>query len=114
MPEDNIEETGKYYDSIEPEVYEEMMKIIGCDDFAHVARMVYESQAQGGLEVPKTANIIEFGCGTGSIGKIMKYQGYDNITGVDASKNFVEASRTSGCYKSNENLFIGIGQDKFP
>ena len=52
---------------------------------------------------------MDVGCGTGLIAKLISKKGYNNITGVDATKNFIDAARLTGLYKDNECLYLGNG-----
>ena len=74
------EEMGEHYDTIEPEVYNEMCKLVNFTEKDEIAKLVH-----GSLALPKDALIFDAGCGTGLIGEMLNKQGYTNIDGADAS-----------------------------
>ena len=50
------------------------------------------------MDLPKDSKILDVGCGTGLMGKMLSTDGYNQIVGVDASEKFVEASVATGFY----------------
>ena len=75
---------------------------------------MYQSVAEGGLEIPKDATIFDVACGTGMLGRLLQAQGYTNIVGADATANFVKAAQESGIYVDVFEHWFGTGVDKFP
>ena len=105
----------KFYESIDPKVYEDMSRITEfSDEQEHLAKSVYESKEAGALETPKDAAIFDVACGTGMLGKLLQAQGYTNITGADATPNFVKVSKESGIYVDVFEHWFGMGVDRFP
>ena len=70
-----------------------------------------KSSADGGVDIAKDAEIMDFGCGTGIVGYLIKDHGYTNIYGLDASDNFIKIINEKGIYKGGEALFLGQGGD---
>ena len=50
--------------------------------------------------VPTSARIIEFGCGTGLVGKQLADGGYQHLVGVDLSPEMLEQAERGQCYQS--------------
>ena len=104
FPEDETK-IGEYYGNIGPELYDQFMEHINFNaEPYNIAPAIEEI-----LKLPKDAKILDVGCGTGLIGKLITKQGYNNIYGVDATEKFIEAARTTGIYKENECLYMGAG-----
>lgn len=59
------------------------------------------------LEIPKSAEIFDMGCGTGLTGQSLADKGYTRIAGVDASPEMVEMARNKNVYYELEDLFLG-------
>jgi predicted TPR repeat methyltransferase len=55
----------------------------------------------------KKAKIVDFGCGTGLIGKYLAEGGFEEITGLDASKGMLGQAKQKECYKRLEQLKLG-------
>ena len=55
----------------------------------------------------KKAKIVDFGCGTGLIGKYLAEGGFEDITGLDASKGMLGQAKQKECYKKLEQLKLG-------
>ena len=88
FPED-ITKIGEYYGNIGPELYDEYMQYINFNaEPYNIAPAVEEI-----LKLPKDAKILDVGCGTGLIGKLISKMGYNNLTGVDATAKFIEAAK---------------------
>ena len=104
------EKMGDHYDTIDPEVYNEMcFKVINNTEINVIAKLIAE-----GLAIPKDAKIFDAGCGTGLIGEMLHKEGYTNMDGADASKKWVEYVNTKGWYKVCEAFYLGMGVDEFP
>jgi SAM-dependent methyltransferase len=102
-------EMGNFYDSMDPEVYNELLNIINFTEKDVIARQVY-----GSLALPKDAWIFDAGCGTGVIAEMLHAQGYSNIDGADASERFLALAQSKGWYKDCEAFFFGNGVEAFP
>jgi len=59
-------------------------------------------------------NIIDFGCGTGLIGKYLAPSGYKNIVGLDISPNMLEECSNSGVYSELHEHTIGEDPNDLP
>ena len=44
-------------------------------------------------EVPSEHNVLDFGCGYGRIGNLLRKSGYKNIVGIDASESMIERGK---------------------
>ena len=109
------EEFIKFYDRIDPKVYEDMSSITEFShEQAHLAKAVYESKSEGGLETPKDAAIFDVACGTGMFGRLLHNQGYTNMVGSDATPNFVKVAKETGIYTQVFEHWFGSGLEKFP
>ena len=60
-----------------------------------------------------SAKVMDFGCGTGLVGKYLKERGFTHIEGIDASSGMIEQARTKGAYHSLYEMFLGK-PDSFP
>ena len=103
------EEMGKFYDSMDPEVYNEMLNVVNFTEKDVIVKQVYET-----LKLPRDSWILDAGCGTGVIADMLSKEGYTNINGADASEKFVEFAKSKGWYKECDAFFFGVGLDKFP
>ena len=63
---------------------------------------------------PDNINIIDFGCGTGLIGKYLAKSGYKNIVGLDISPNMLEECSNSGVYSELHEHEIGEDPNNLP
>jgi len=53
------------------------------------------------LETSRTGQIMDLGCGTGLIGRLLAREGVkDNLHGIDAVSNVIDVARREGNYKS--------------
>ena len=105
----------KFYETMDPKVYEDMSSITEFSDEQEViAKAVYQSAEEGGLNTPRDAAILDVACGTGMFGRLLHNQGYNNIVGSDATPNFCRVSKETGIYKEVFEQWFGMGLDKFP
>ena len=115
---DTVHETPefiKFYNSIDPKVYDDMVAVIEfTDEQQALAKLVYEPTEKEGLAVPIDSAVLDVACGTGAIGRILHAQGYNNIVGADATSNFVKVSRETGFYKEVFEHWFGTGVHNFP
>ncbi|MEM7172959.1 MAG: class I SAM-dependent methyltransferase [Pseudomonadota bacterium] len=51
--------------------------------------------------------ILDAGCGTGNLGEILSYLGYENVTGIDPSAGMLDAARAKGVYNALYQLLLG-------
>ena len=102
MPSDN-RLMGSYYDTIVPEIYEEMLKVVNCTEQDEIAKNVCE------LALESHIQILDVGAGTGLIGDRLFKSGYKNIDAVDASTNFLSALLQKGTYRKADHAFLGYG-----
>ena len=62
----------KFYESMDPKVYEDMSTITEfSDEQEHLAKAVYEPRESGALEMPKDCAIFDVACGTGMLGRLL-------------------------------------------
>ena len=90
----------EWYGKVSPAVYEETMRLVDFCDPYNIAAQVHKKQIDGGLCLPTTSKILDIGCGTGLVARILAREGYKNIVGVDASANFLKVAAGDGNYKS--------------
>lgn len=62
--------------------------------------------AFGKLNVPKDAKILDFGAGTGAIGRELVKQGYSDLHAVDGSEGMLASAKKEGNYKSYTHLLF--------
>jgi len=91
--------------------YEDFMVGIGADDVTAVADCVRDLKPKD-LSFEQ-ARIIDFGSGTGLVGKRMHEHGFRQIIGVDASKGMITEGLKKDCYTLIQYLFLGK-PDTFP
>ena len=100
---------------MDPKVYEDMSTITEfSEEQAVIAKAVYQSKQEGGMHIPKDANILDVACGTGMFGRLLHNEGYTNMVGSDATPNFVRVSKETGIYTEVFEQWFGSGLDKFP
>lgn len=109
------EKIGDMYDAVSPEGYDAYTQLIKFNaEQTQVCDAISKSVEDGGLGVPSDSKILDVGCGTGILYKFLKERGYENMDGIDASKNFVESNNKNGIYKNCDFLYMGQGDDKYP
>ena len=92
-----------------PLVYDEVMRILNFNEPYIIA-----DEAALRMNLPKDAEILDVGCGTGLIGRLLARDGFTNITGIDASDNLLSVAQAEGNYKELEAVFLGLGLDAYP
>ena len=102
---------NEMYDKLSAADYEQFLVKINFTEPFYVRDYVVKSSADGGVDIAKDAEIMDFGCGTGIVGYLIKDHGYTNIYGLDASDNFIKIINEKGIYKGGEALFLGQGGD---
>ena len=95
---DKYKELAEKYDQT-------LLDVVGYPDPSKIC------EALNKVGIAKDAPILDFGCGTGLIGKYCQQDGYTNIVGVDASPEMLEKAKDRG-YKELREVFLGAG--KFP
>lgn len=63
--------------------------------------------------IPKDVDIIDFGCGTGLVGKYLNDQGFKKIIGLDISPNMLEECSNKGVYQELFEQALGDAEE-FP
>ena len=105
----------EFYDKMDPKVYEDMSRITEfSDEQEAIAKAIYQTKEEHGLELPKDVAILDVACGTGMFGRLLHNQGYLNMVGSDATPNFVKVSKETGIYVDVFEHWFGTGLDKFP
>ena len=75
-------------------IYDEFYSNVYDTLFYNDAKNVYEIHAiNDKIKFPKTAKILDVGCGTGHHIKLLHSLGYDNTIGIDKSNAMVETAR---------------------
>jgi len=62
----------------------------------------------------RKAKILDGGCGTGNAGELLKFLGYRNIVGIDASDGMLAAARAKDCYLELHKKLLGAKIDLPP
>jgi 2-polyprenyl-3-methyl-5-hydroxy-6-metoxy-1,4-benzoquinol methylase len=70
-----------YYDQMEPEVYEHMLKVINYTEITEIV----DNVAKLLLPTPQNLRVLDAGAGTGAIGKVLAPHGFSHIDAVDGS-----------------------------
>lgn len=92
----------QHFDSV-AEHYEAAYLRAGYPDPKKVQE--YVSNIASKQVIPKhLAQILDFGCGTGLVGKNLKEAGFQNINGIDISQKMLEKAEEKGCYSQLVNL----------
>lgn len=102
-------EMGRFYDEIDPQVYDEMNKLVNYTEPGFIVQQIADK-----LKLPQQSYILDAGCGTGMIGEMLRARGYSNIHGADASEKFIQHCLKNNWYSEADVLWFGVGGDKFP
>ena len=103
------EATIDWYVTVDPTVYDEVMRICNFNEPYYIAKTVAE------LEKSRSGQIMDLGCGTGLIARLLEKEGIKgNIHGVDAVQNVIDVAKRDGRYKSLLTQKLGDGVDKLP
>jgi SAM-dependent methyltransferase len=62
---------------------------------------------------PKDGTVLDAGAGTGLMGLVLAPLGYDDLVGIDASRDMLEYAREKGAYKDLRQMELG-GRLDFP
>lgn len=81
--------------------YESVYLRAGYPDPKKVADMVNKYTKN------KKSKVIDFGCGTGLIGKYLSEKGFDDITGLDSSQGMLDQAKLKDIYYKLEKFTIG-------
>lgn len=79
----------EFYNKVDPNAYDQMNVLINFSEVKEIAKKIYTPVEEGGLGIPKEANIFDCGMGTGMMGVLLNKEGYTEIEGVDASQRFL-------------------------
>ncbi len=82
------------------------MDAMGYSDPFHLRDIVR------GYDLNRDVSIIDFGCGTGKVGQVLKADGYTNIHGVDATPEMMAVAKRVEAYQTLQKYFLGV--DEFP
>ncbi|RED50757.1 class I SAM-dependent DNA methyltransferase [Aestuariispira insulae] len=88
------------------EHYDEDLTAFGYKNPAVAAGLI-------GRHVAKEASILDAGCGTGMLGEVLGWLGYDNLHGIDLSDGMLAQARTKGAYQELRKMALG-GKLDFP
>jgi SAM-dependent methyltransferase len=62
----------------------------------------------------REALILDGGCGTGNMGRLLQLLGYGNLVGLDASEGMLAVAAAKGCYRALHRLLLGAQIDLPP
>ena len=89
------ESTIQWYVEVEPAVYDEVMRICNFNEPYFIAKTVAK------LEESRTGQIMDLGCGTGLIARLLSREGVKgNLHGIDAVSNVIDVARREGNYNT--------------
>lgn len=57
--------------------------------------------------VPREANILDSGAGTGMVGEVLAKQGYNNLTAIDMSRGMLAEAEKKGIYRDLHRMIMG-------
>ena len=112
MPEQK--DVAQWYAGFTPEGYNEWARVVNFTEPQHIIDQCTKSSAEGGLQLDRSAVMLDIGSGTGIIGQALQNAGFQNLHALDVSTNFLDAVRERGFYKEHHNFFLGKGVDQFP
>ena len=90
--------------------YEGVYLRAGWHDPLKCAELAHETI---GNDLAPTVEVIDFGCGTGLVGKYLVERGFKNVVGIDGSAGMLEKAREKQNYKELHELFLG-SPDTYP
>lgn len=56
---------------------------------------------------PGSGTILDAGCGTGLVGEILSFMGYDDLAGIDLSRGMLDVSAAKSVYANLEQMALG-------
>jgi 2-polyprenyl-3-methyl-5-hydroxy-6-metoxy-1,4-benzoquinol methylase len=101
------EEVANHYDQCYEE-YDNMMASVCYNDPHELVKQMIA------LEITKDSKIIDFGCGSGKLGKLMSSAGYYKMDGLDATQSLLSLAEKEYIYGSLDCLFVGKDDNTFP
>jgi predicted TPR repeat methyltransferase len=57
---------------------------------------------------PGSGTILDAGCGTGLVGEVLSFMGYDDLAGIDLSRGMLDVSAAKSVYASLEQMALGM------
>lgn len=108
------QDVADWYAGFTPEGYNEWARVVNFTEPQHIIDQCSKSNTDGGLQLDRSAVMLDIGSGTGIIGQALQNAGYENLEALDVSTNFLDAVRERGFYKEHHNFFLGKGVDQFP
>lgn len=108
------ENVAEWYAGFTPEGYNEWARVVNFTEPQHIIDQCCKSTEEGGLQLDRSAVIMDIGSGTGIIGQALQNSGFQNLHALDVSTNFLDAVRERGFYSEHHNFFLGKGVEEFP
>ena len=99
------EVSGAFYDKMTGDGYDEFVKHIDFNQPENVTKCMGKGEFVD-LD-PETAEILDVGAGTGTVGLLLQKKGFKNITGIDASRTLLDKLDASGAYKASRCMYLG-------
>ena len=93
------------YNELAEKYDQTLLDVVGYPDPSKICEALKQ------VGIAKDAPILDFGCGTGLVGKNCKDEGFTNIVGIDASPEMLEKAKDRG-YSELKEVFLGA--NKFP
>lgn len=117
-------DVGAFYDKMSGAAYDDMTAKVKFIDPYRIAEVVAKAgkddDEQGGsvfglLNAKRDSRIFDVGQGTGILGKILTAEGFTNISGGDASPEFLKVANASGWYAGGcKEMWFGKGANELP
>ena len=99
---------AEHYDDA-AERYEDVYLTAGFHDPLKCAELAKDVVGDASVE----SKVMDFGCGTGLVGKYLQDRGFKYIDGIDASKGMIEQARQKHVYNTLHEMFLGK-PDSYP
>ena len=97
---ENDEELASIYDGWAAS-YDRDLTVLGYRNPAVAAGFIGRHVEVGG------GTILDAGCGTGLVGEILSYMGYDDLAGIDLSQGMLDRSAAKSVYASLQQMALG-------
>jgi 2-polyprenyl-3-methyl-5-hydroxy-6-metoxy-1,4-benzoquinol methylase len=102
------------YQTVDGKVFDEAARILNYNEPFVIRDIISGPTEVGHLNLPHQSKILDIGCGTGFVGRLLGQVGYKNITGIDASEHHIKTATDSGDYLKTICMFLGRGATEFP
>lgn len=92
--------------------YDEMMQVVNYNDPFVLVEAVVNFEEKG-LDRENT-HFVDFGCGTGVLGRELTKHGFKHFRGIDATQSLADVALAAGFYKDVSVMWVGLNDESFP